>query len=113
MWAIRQVFTDRFKSLYEPYTPCADSDFQKTTEELLQCNSVGPFPFIDIATINVCISSLKYRKMHGHDGISNEHNIIIHTIHQFYRYISVCFLIYFLDMVLFLVITVLVSFYLC
>ena len=58
---IRQVFTDHFKSLYEPNTPCADSDFQKTTEELLQCNSVGPIPFIDIATINVSISSLKYR----------------------------------------------------
>ena len=47
---------------------------------LKRCNNViqwDLFFFIDIATINVCISSLKYRKMHCHDGISNEH--IIHS----------------------------------
>jgi len=86
---IHQVFTDHFKSLYEPNAPCADSDFQKTTEELLQYNSVGSISFIDIATINVCIGSLKYRKMHGRDGISNEY--IIHSPPVLSVHLSVLF----------------------
>ena len=69
------MFTEHFKSLYQPNTSNADLDFANNFETLLNTTVAGPTPFIDTATINDCLSSVKYRKTPGHDGIYNEHII--------------------------------------
>ena len=86
---IRQVFTDHFKSLYQPNTPGIDSGFAGDIDQLLAGSTSGPIPFIDIETINTCIGSLKHRKTPGHDGISNEH--IIYSSSTLLVHISLLF----------------------
>ena len=62
---IRQVFTDHFKSLYQPNTPGIDLGFAGDVDQTLAGSGSGPIPFIDIETINTCVSSLKHRKHLG------------------------------------------------
>jgi len=70
----QHVYTEHFKSLYQPNTSNANLYFANRFETLLNTTAAaGLTPFINTATINDCISSLKYRKTPGHDGISNEH----------------------------------------
>jgi len=69
---INAGYHEHLKSLYQPNTSNADLDFANKFETLLNTTAAGPTPFIDTATINDCISSLKYCKTPGHDCISNE-----------------------------------------
>ena len=107
---IRQVFTEHFKSPYQPNKSDSDLGFAEKFEQLQNSLPVGPIPFIDISTSNACISSLKHRKTPGHDGISNEH--IIYSSTDLLVHHSLLFNVSH-GMVLFLMITASASYYLC
>ena len=86
---IWQVFTDHFKSLYQPNTPGADWSLGDNIDKLPASSSCEHTPAVEIETISTCIGSMKHHKTPGHDGITNEH--IIYSTSSLLVHISLLF----------------------
>ena len=89
---ILSEFTDFYKNVAQPNSPCVDSKLSQDVKALLDVrlnDHTNDVPVVALGDIEQCIMNLKHNKAGGYDGVVNEH--LIFSDHHLRVHLSLLF----------------------